>query len=185
MNLPTNSTAVLTLDFQKGIFDLVQGSEACVANAALVVDAARKKGYKIIHVGIGFENGLPEVPATGSRFSSMKEKNMFAKGTLSAEFAPSLRKDGDLVIYKQRVSAFSENTLDMVLRTQGIKNLVLMGIVTSGIVLSTLRRAADLDYICVVIKDACFDRDEEVHRVLTEKVFTSQATVITTKDFLA
>ena len=50
---------------------------------------------------------------------------------------------------------------------------------TSGVVLSTLRQAADLDYRLTVLTDACYDPDPEIHRVLTEKVFPRQADVIT------
>jgi nicotinamidase-related amidase len=88
-----------------------------------------------------------------------------------------------MVIYKHRVGAFAGNALQMILRSQGIENLVLFGISTSGIVLSTVRLAADLDFQCYVVKDACFDPDEEVHRVLTEKVFAAQAIVMTAKEF--
>ena len=62
---------------------------------------------------------------------------------------------------------------------------MLFGIATSGIVLSTVRAATDLDFTCVVVKDACLDADAEVHRVLTEKVFAAQATVVTTEAFLS
>jgi nicotinamidase-related amidase len=71
----------------------------------------------------------------------------------------------------------------MILRARGIDTLVLFGIATSGIVLSTVRAASDLDFKCIVIKDACFDGDAEVHRVLTEKIFTAQATVLTAQAF--
>ncbi|MEU8230952.1 isochorismatase family protein [Actinoplanes sp. NPDC048967] len=50
---------------------------------------------------------------------------------------------------------------------------------TSGVVLSTLRQAADLDYTLTVLADACLDADPEVRRVLTEKVFPQQADVVT------
>ena len=50
--------------------------------------------------------------------------------------------------------------------------------------LSTVRWAADLDYQMVVVADACADGDAEVHRVLTEKVFPTQATVVSTEQFL-
>lgn len=113
----------------------------------------------------------------------IKERGLFIKGSESARIHPALFKTGDTVVYKHRVSAFSGNELQMILSSQGIENLVLFGFSTSGIVLSTVRMASDLDFKCVVIKDACFDSDEEVHRVLTEKVFASQATVITTKTF--
>ena len=61
----------------------------------------------------------------------------------------------------------------------GVDTLVLTGIATSGVVLSTLRYAADLDYRLVVLADACADADDEVHRVLTTKVFPRQADVLT------
>jgi len=60
-----------------------------------------------------------------------------------------------------------------------------LGISTGGIKLSTLRRAFDLDYRCVVIKYACYDADPEVHRVLTQKVFPRQAIVVTVDAFIA
>jgi nicotinamidase-related amidase len=115
----------------------------------------------------------------------VKKNNLFVKGTPSIEFHGSLIRPEDIVVYKQRVSAFSENELHMILRAKGIENLVFFGISTSGITLSTLRRAFDLDFNCVVIKDACFDSDPEVHRVLTEKIFTNQATVLTADAFIA
>jgi nicotinamidase-related amidase len=185
MKLDPQKTAVLALDYQQGILGMVTGSEAVVGTASKVIETARKKKFKIIHVGLGFDQGHPEIPNTQISFSRLKENNLFVKGTASAEFASVLVKPEDLIVYKQRVSAFSENQLHMILRAQGIENLILMGVATSGIVLSTLRRAFDLDYHCVVIQDACFDRDAEVHRVLTEKVFTHQATVMTADKFVS
>jgi nicotinamidase-related amidase len=67
----------------------------------------------------------------------------------------------------------------VVLRGLGAGTLVLTGIATSGVVLSTLRQAADLDYQLTVLADVCLDADPEVHRVLTEKVFPRQAEVTT------
>jgi hypothetical protein len=57
--------------------------------------------------------------------------------------------------------------------------LILGGIATSGVVLSTLREAADKDFALTVLSDACLDADPEVHRVLMEKVFPRQANVLT------
>ena len=59
------------------------------------------------------------------------------------------------------------------------------GIATSGVVLSTLRQAADLDYRLTVLRDACADADAEVHRVLTEKVFPRQADVVDVAHWVA
>lgn len=185
MKLDAKTTAVLTLDFQKGILDMVTGADLVVPNAALVVEACRQKQFPIVHVGLGFECGYPEIGNIKSSFSFIKERGVFLKGSESTQFHKSLVAPGDIVVYKHRVSAFSENSLHMILRSQGIETLIFFGVATSGITLSTLRRAFDLDFKCVIIKDACFDRDEEVHRVLTEKIFVTQATVMTAKGFVA
>ena len=185
MKLDSKKTALLTLDFQKGILGFVPGAEAIIASAAKAVEFARKKQFQIIHVGLGFSPGHPEIPDTESRLQRVKQNNLFVMGTPSAEFHSSIACPEELVVYKQRVGAFSENQLHLILRSRGIENLVFFGISTSGIALSTLRRASDLDFRCVVLKDACFDPDPEVHRVLTEKIFPAQATVLTVDAFIA
>ena len=81
------------------------------------------------------------------------------------------------------MSAFSGGDLDVVLRARAIDSLVLTGIATSGVVLSTLRQAADLDFALTVLSDGCADPDDEVHRVLIEKVFPSQAQVMTVREW--
>ena len=185
MKLDPEKTAMLTLDCQKGIFGLVPGAEAVIPNAAKAVEFARNKKFHIIHVGLGFSEGYPEIPDSDTPFKRVKQNRLFIKGTPPAEFHESIARPGELVVYKQRVSAFSENHLHLILRSLGIGNLVFFGISTSGITLSTLRRAFDLDFRCVVLKDACFDAGQEVHRVLTEKVFPAQATVLTVDAFIA
>jgi nicotinamidase-related amidase len=92
----------------------------------------------------------------------------------------SVKPEGnEPIVTKYRVSAFAGSTLEVILRSQQIDTLILSGIATSGVVLSTLREAADKDYTLTVLSDACLDADPEVHRVLTEKVFPRQAEVLT------
>jgi nicotinamidase-related amidase len=185
MKLESKKTALLTLDMQRGILGFVPGAEAAIPVAAKAVEFARKKQFLIIHVGLGFSQGHPEIPETASLFARIKQNNLFVKGTPSAEFHEAIARADELVVYKQRVGAFSENQLHLILRSRQIENLVFFGISTSGIVLSTLRRAFDLDFRSVVLTDACFDPDPEVHRVLSEKVFARQATVLTVDAFIA
>jgi nicotinamidase-related amidase len=72
----------------------------------------------------------------------------------------------------------------MILRANGIDTLLLTGVATSGVVLSTLRYARDSDYRLLVVKDCCSDKDAEVHRVLTEQVFPRQATVASAEEVI-
>ena len=72
----------------------------------------------------------------------------------------------------------------MILRAHNIETLILMGHATSGVILSTVRLAADLDYQLIVVEDGCADRDPEVHNLLMEKVFPRQATVVSSKEMV-
>lgn len=72
----------------------------------------------------------------------------------------------------------------MVLRSRGVTHLVLAGLATNGVVLSTLRQAADLDYGLTVLRDGCADPDEEVHQLLLVKVFPRQADVVTADEWI-
>jgi nicotinamidase-related amidase len=177
--LDPKTTAVLSLDCQKGLAEFAPGSERIYEPAGRLLAAVRAKGFPVIHVGIGFRPGYPEIHSAHPMFARIRGSGRFVVGTDSAAFHPGLAlRDGEITIVKHRVSAFSGNDLEMILRAQGIAQLVLFGIATSGIVLSTVRQASDMDFRCVVVKDCCFDGDEEVHRVLTEKVFARQAEVL-------
>lgn len=186
--LNPSETALLTLDLQQGILGMTQAAGGVVDATAKAVDLARAKGYLLLHVGLGFTQGYPELPPASampqdSPFVPAVANNMFLQGSPEAQFHPKVYKEGDPVIYKMRFGAFVGNQLELVLRTRGIKNLVLMGVSTSGIVISTVRAAYDMDFKMVVIEDACFDADEEVHRVLCEKVIKRQAEVVKIDEF--
>jgi nicotinamidase-related amidase len=65
-----------------------------------------------------------------------------------------------------------------------IETIVMFGIATSGVVLSTLLQASDADYRLVVIADCCADLDMELHMALLERLFPTRAEVITAEDFV-
>lgn len=88
------------------------------------------------------------------------------------------------MVTKRRGSAFSGSDLDLVLRARDIDSLVLTGIATSAVVLSTLWHAIDLDFGLTVLADACLDTDPEVHQFLTEKLFPRWADVVAVEDWL-
>jgi nicotinamidase-related amidase len=185
MKLDPSKTAVLTLDLQTGILASNAIYDGIIPSAAKIVELARQKNYFLIHVGLGFSEGHPEIPDLETFFLRVKQNNLFVKGSSSAAFHSAIFRPHDLIIYKQRIAAFSDNHLNLTLRARGIENLVLLGIATSGIVLSTVTRAFDLDYKLTIISDACADADPEVHRILTEKVFIKRGKVIAADGFMA
>jgi len=180
-------TAVLVMDYQKDIVGMVpeKARSPLLDRASEAVKAARQAGLSIIYVVVRFREGYPEISQRNSRFASLKESGRFREGDPGAEVHPRLApQPGDVVVIKRRVGAFSTTDLETVLRAHNINTLVMFGIATSGVVLSTVRWAADMDYQLVVVSDASADMDSEVHRVLMQKVFPTQATVVTTESLV-
>jgi nicotinamidase-related amidase len=175
------------MDYQSAIVDMVaDASPDLLSKTALALAVARRAGLKVIYVVIGFRPGHPEVGAGNKGFGALRGSGRFSEGSPGTEIHPALAPQaGDFTVTKRRVSAFAGSDLEMLLRAQGIETLVLAGIATSGVVLSTLRQAADLDYRLVVLRDACLDRDPEVHACLMDKVFPRQAEVLAVEGFKA
>lgn len=178
---------LLLMDFQHGVVESL-GNPSVVEAADRAVKAARSAGIPVIFVRVAFRPGYPEVADSNASFSALSAQGGEAytqdhpATQVHASLAP---QPGEPVVLKKRVSAFTGSDLDVLLRGLQADTLVLAGLATSGVVLSTLRQAADLDYRLIVLEDACADRDDEVHRVLTEKVFPRQALVTATDEWIA
>ena len=175
-------TALLVMDVQDGIVERL-GDPELLERTAAAVAAAREAGIRVIFVKVGFRDGYPEVSPRNRSFSALADSGQFVEGRSSTIHESVAPEPGESIVTKRRISAFSGSDLDVVLRAGGIEALVLSGISTSGVVLSTLRQAADLDFELTVLEDACGDGDDEVHRVLTEKVFPRQARVTTVAEW--
>ncbi|MFD0578938.1 cysteine hydrolase family protein [Dactylosporangium darangshiense] len=170
---------LLVMDFQQGIVARL-GNEAVLAAAGRAVEAARAAGVPVMFVRVAFRPGFPEAAESNRTFGGIRGTgDAMTQDNPLTQIHPALApRPDEPVIVKRRVSAFSGSDLDVLLRGARAGSLVLAGISTSGVVLSTLRQAADLDYSLTVLADACADPDPEIHRVLTEKVFPRQADVV-------
>jgi nicotinamidase-related amidase len=181
------SEALLVMDLQNGIVDQIgEQSPRLLATLADAMTAARVARIPIIFVRVAFRSGAPEISPKNLAFSAYVGSDALGEMEHSTHVHSAVAPQaGDVVVTKKRVSAFAGSDLQLVLRSLGIDSLVLTGIATSGVVLSTLREAADLDYVLTVLRDGCLDRDEEVHRVLMDKVFPRQASVVSTAEWIA
>ena len=180
------STALLVMDVQQSIVDRFRGEAGYLPRLATAADAARGAGIRVMYVIIAFRPGYPEVSPSNPTFAGIRGSGRYIDGDPGSLIHPAVAPaPGEVIISKRRVSAFAGSDLDMVLRAGDVDSLVLAGIATSGVLLSTLRQAADLDYRLTVLADGCLDADPEVHRVLLEKVFPRQAQVTPIADWTA
>jgi len=177
--------ALLVLDVQKRNVDGFGDNRGYLAHLRSAIEAARAAEIPVIYAVIRFRAGHPEANAHNKMLRDLGAGIGFTEGDPGTEIHPEIAPGpADLVVTRTRVSAFASSDLDLLLRAREIDELVLTGIATSGVVLSTLRQAADMDFYLTVLADGCLDPDPEVHRVLTGKIFPVQADVITVDDWI-
>jgi nicotinamidase-related amidase len=175
-------TALLVMDYQHGIVGMIEDSDALLARAGQAIDLVRDRGGHIGYVRVAFTDAdLEAIPPTsrmGARIASGPQA-FHADSPATQIHDQVAPRNGDIIVRKTRVGAFSTTDLEQQLRDRGIDTLILAGISTSGVVLSTVRDASDRDYRLFVLSDATADRDPAVHAFLIEQVFPRQADVIT------
>jgi nicotinamidase-related amidase len=184
METNKQNAALLVMDMQSAVFKMIPEAEPLKANVQKAIAHARSKNIPVIYVVVGFRQGMPEVSANNKSFSAIKESmagvNMEEWMKVDDSVAPA---KNDPIVTKRRVSSFTGSDLEVILRANNIQHLILTGIATSGVVLSTTREAADKDYHLTILSDCCADRDNEVHALLTTKVFPRQADVLTVDEW--
>jgi nicotinamidase-related amidase len=175
-------SAVLSLDLQAGVVSVYVKDEGFIPRVAGVIEQARHAGLPIVHVKVGFRPNVPEASPRNRFLSGVKASprhQQFFQGESGAIHPALTPAASDLVVTKNRVSAFAGTDLDLLLRAHDVDTLIMFGVATSGVVLSTLLVAFDADYDLVVIKDCCADLDAELHQCLIDKHFPRLATVMT------
>ncbi len=185
--LDPRTTALLIMDYQPVILDRLPDPEAQLARAVAALDVARRRGTHVGFVRVALTpDDVQRVPAR-SRFAAMAaQAAAFGADAPATQVHPALApRPGDVQVRKTRVGAFSTTDLHEQLQARGVDTLVLAGISTSGVVLSTVRDASDRDYRLLVLSDASADRAPEVHEFLCERIFPAQATVLDTPELEA
>jgi nicotinamidase-related amidase len=177
--------ALLVMDMQNGIVErLGDPIDPLLMTLADTLATARAAERPIVFVRVAFRPGAPEASPRNLAFSAAAVTGAMGETDPATHIHPALApQPGEIIVTKRRVSAFTGSDLAVVLSSLGVDSLVLTGIATSGVVLSTLREAADRDFALTVLSDGCLDRDPEVHRVLMEKVFPRQASVMTAAEW--
>jgi nicotinamidase-related amidase len=182
--LPTidpKHTALLVMDYQPGIVGSLPDPDALISRGAEAIALVRQHGGQVGYVRVAFEDAdydaIPATSGMGAAVAAMG-KALHADSPTTAVHDQVAPEPGDVVVRKTRVGAFSTTDLHDQLRARDVTTLILAGVSTSGVVLSTVRDAADHDYRLFVLADACADREEDVHAFLTERIFPRQAEVM-------
>jgi nicotinamidase-related amidase len=177
-----SDTALLILDFQAGIGDQPFAKSAA-QRAAAALKAGRSAGLPVVFSKVKFREGYRDIADSNKAFELIKTRNLIPpdRSKLIALLQPG---PDEIVVDKDRFSAFSGNDLNEVLRSEGIKHLVMAGVATSGVILSTFTLAADEDYNITILSDACADPKVSLHEELMTNLFPRSATVLTVDQWI-
>jgi nicotinamidase-related amidase len=187
-NIDAGTSALLVMDYQTGILSMLPDSTRPLSRVAEAIAIARRRGAHVGYVRVAFEDDeLRAIPPRNKAFARLAAMGLsFGSDAPATQIpAPIAPQPQDIVVRKTRVGAFSTTNLESQLRARAITTLILAGISTSGVVLSTVRDAADRDYRVIVLADACEDSEREVHDVLVEKILPRQADVISVAELEA
>jgi nicotinamidase-related amidase len=167
------SQALLVLDL---INELVHPdarySHVCLAHAtergtlqraAVAIQRARAAGIPVIYVVLAFSQHYEDWPRDSVLFGPPDPDRRFAEGGWGVQVHELVApQPGDDIVYKRRISPFYGTPLELLLRQRGIDTLLLTGVATDLVVLSTAREAHDRGFQVEVLEDATATEDDEL-----------------------
>jgi nicotinamidase-related amidase len=180
--VPTQ-TALLVMHYQTDIVALFPSvAPTLLANTRKLCDAARDKRVSVYFAQIHFSPGYPEVSPLNKNGQGIRQLGLFIDDAISPELG---RLDSEPLILAHRASVFFGTGLQARLAAQGIDTLLMVGIASTGVVLSSVAYASDADFRLFTVKDCCYDPDQVVHDHLFSTAFDSRTTVLSLADALA
>ena len=197
LSIDREHTALLAMDFENdivhengafkdlGFAQMVKQNDV-LGKTARLLDAARGAGVKVIYASVKFRSGYPERPQNAGMFQAVVGANALVEGTWGSTIHEAVTpKEGEPVVSKRGISAFTGSDLAALLTTGGITTLLLTGVATNFVVEGTAREAVDRGYNVVIVGDCCASASQEVHDSALTSTLPFLTTISNSEEVLA
>lgn len=180
-NLDPSETALVLIEFQNdfttegGVFhgavQTVMEQNEMLPKAAALAEKARARGVTVMHAPITFAKGYNEISQHPyGILAGVVDNSAFVKGEWGAEFSDAIPiSEEDIIVEGKRgLDTFASTNIDFMLRSKGIKNVILAGFLTNCCVESTMRTAYENGFNVVTVTDCCAAVSPEQHEAAIE-----------------
>jgi ureidoacrylate peracid hydrolase len=198
MPIDASTTALLLIEYQNDFISeggaLHNGVKAVMESTNMLAHSidtaarARAAGVTVMFAPISFASGYREI--TSEPYGILKgvvDSNAFIRGTWGAAIVDSLSPgEEDIIIEGKRgLDTFASTNLDFILRSRGIRTLVVAGFLTNCCVESTARTGYEKGFSIVALSDCAATLSEEEQRFTFEKNLPMFARILTHEQFLS
>lgn len=184
-------TALLVIDFINDIVSTEGKIASCakyvneqsvIRKANSAIEYARITNWLVIPIKVGFSQDYREQPKNSPIFGKASDIKALMLGRWGTEFHSDLAiTSSDPVIVKHRVSPFHGTSLELILKNNGIRRLVVCGVSTAWAIQAVVREGHDRDFAMVILEDACAASNIEEHHNALQQL-TRIATTISTNE---
>ncbi len=153
-----------------------------------VLNRLKDTPVTLIHTPILFSADYSELPNPAGLMGQIRDLGAFRRGTRGGETIPEIRQFGNRIVTvdgKTGFNAFGGTSLAQVLEERQIKNVVILGVVTSICVDSTGRAASEYGYNVTFLSDCHAGRSRAEHEFYSKSIFPLYADVKESDEFLA
>lgn len=198
MSIDPTTTAVVLIEYQNdftsdggvlhGAVSEVMDKTDMLANTKRVVDSARSAGVTVMHAPITFAAGYNEISAHPyGILKGVVDGNAFVKGSWGAAIVDDLEPHADDIVIegKRGLDTFASTNLDFILRSKGIRTLVLGGFLTNCCVESTMRSGYENGYQVITLSDCVAATSIEEHDNALRYDYPMFSTPMTSDEFIA
>jgi len=169
--------ALLTIDMQN-LFDRI--ARPVLRNILKVIQTCRQKNIPVIFT----QHGHTEPESDGGILGEWWGE-LIVGGTKDWEFLPEMKIESrDRILPKKRYSAFFETDLDQILRSRGIQDLIVSGVMTNLCCETTARDAFMRDYRVFFLIDGTATGRSELHLATLKNLGFGFAYLITCDELI-